>query len=193
MANLCGDCEYLNMNDCRWGDRFYCSKIGKYISPNNSACSNLVLRNKKDNGYQRSGCFITTVVCNILGYDDDCEVLYLLRNFRDNFLKPNPTYHYILQEYDQVGPIISEAILHEDNPVLIAKELLQEYIIPCTLEIKNGNYASAFWTYTLMVMLLKNRYNLNNIPINIMYDTPIEDLGKGRIRTINDAEKNTAF
>ena len=91
----CGSCENFyecingrlvgpyNINDTKQG---YCDYPGikTFYYPDSRACSHYSLR-----GSYGSSCFITTVVCNILGYDDDCFALESLRSLRDNFMQPN--------------------------------------------------------------------------------------------------------
>lgn len=54
--------------------------------------------------YGSSGsCFITTVLCNVLGLSDNHETLNTLRNFRDNILQKDGCYKEILQVYDSIS------------------------------------------------------------------------------------------
>ena len=60
-----------------------------------------------------NGCYITTLICSILGYTDHCYVLTEMRNFRNNIMQKEATYFDILLEYDVIGPIIARSI-YED-------------------------------------------------------------------------------
>ena len=117
MAEFCGDCIHLDWNNKeRYTsiDRYYCDLKGKYVETKDYSCwsySEDKNRTKgNDNSYTPSGCYITTIVCNILAYDDNCELLTILRDFRDNYLKTNHNYIPLLLEYDKIGPLISEEI-----------------------------------------------------------------------------------
>lgn len=183
MANFCSECALYDSNGTpKWGDEHYCSKKGKYLKPTTSACSSFVKNNAKE-GYQRAGCYITTIVCNILGYPDDCNLLVTLRDFRENYLKQNSEYLPLLIEYDQIGPIISDNIVNDPDAKITAIENTRNFLIPCVQAIKNGNYTEAIEIYKSMVLLLKLKYGLLRTPVDYTVEEPMEALGKGRIRT----------
>lgn len=179
MADYCGNCAHLDSNQKEyWGDRYYCTKTCKYKETNDKACYSFVERPEK--GYQPAGCFITTAVCEVLGYSDDCELLVTLRRFRENYLKKTKEGRKILQEYDQVGPIISDYIRQE--PVINSIILTTKYIIPCVDLINKKRYIGAIIIYEEMVKTLKEQYNLTNYMIDYNANTPEYILGKARRR-----------
>lgn len=186
MSKTCADCLHLNLNDTKWGE-YYCSSCNKYRKANDY-CSSFLDRKEASkvsgSDYQRSGlqCYITTIVCELLGYPDDCEVLQILRGFRENVLKMDPNYLPILYEYDQVGPVIAEALRAEEQNKRLAIELLQAFLIPCTLAIKSGSYDEAITIYTNMVNMLKARFGLVDAIVDYSIEIPFEDLGKARCR-----------
>lgn len=183
MANFCSECALYDSNGTpKWGDEHYCSKKGKYLKPTTSACSSFVKNNAKE-GYQRAGCYITTIVCNILGYPDDCNLLVTLRDFRENYLKQNSEYLPLLIEYDQIGPIISDSIVNDPDAKITAIENTRNFLIPCVEAIKAGNLDKAIEIYKSLVLLLKLKYALLRTPIDYTISKPLETLGKGRIRT----------
>lgn len=185
---VCGLCENIKPNDYKedyYGKkRYYCKEKCEYRKLDEGICRDvLISRSNYDKlgSYSPSGCYITTIICEILGYDDNCEVLNVLRNFRDKYLKLNlDKYLGILQQYDFIGPIISEGLRNLEDKEKFSLMLLKNYLIPCTKEIKNNNYEMAILIYKEMVMLLIDKFNItltlgDNIPYNF------EDLGKGRI------------
>ena len=183
MANFCSECALYDSNGTpKWGDEHYCSKKGKYLKPTTSACSSFVKNNAKE-GYQRAGCYITTIVCNILGYPDDCNLLVTLRDFRENYLKQNSECLPLLIEYDQIGPIISDNIVNDPDAKITAIENTRNFLIPCVEAIKAGNLDKAIEIYKSLVLLLKLKYVLLRTPIDYTISEPLETLGKGRIRT----------
>ena len=183
MANFCSECALYDSNGTpKWGDEHYCSKKGKYLKPTTSACSSFVKNNAKE-GYQRAGCYITTIVCNILGYPDDCNLLVTLKDFRENYLKQNSEYLPLLIEYDQIGPIISDSIVNDPDAKITAIENTRNFLIPCVEAIKAGNLDKAIEIYKSLVLLLKLKYALLRTPIDYTISEPLEILGKGRIRT----------
>ena len=193
MANTCNDCFHIDLGDTKDGEH-YCTQCRKYRKPT-YRCSDFkdreeAIKEAKEaskssgNGYQRAGakCYITTIICEILGYPDDCEVLQILRGFREDVLKMDPRYLHILYEYDQVGPVIAEALSVDTQKERLAMQMLRSFLIPCTLAIKAGNYDEAIAIYTNMVGVLKSRFGIIDTTIDYSIETPLEDLGKARCR-----------
>ena len=157
--NQCGNCQYYD-SDGYDPDRYpawykgYCSWYRTYENPGNS-CRNQKPRNTTNS----SGCYITTILCGVLGKDDDDDTLNTLRGFRDNIMQQNPMYLETLQEYDVVGPIIAENIdreFKETQDVSVWKLVFSNYIEPVSKFIKDGMYDSAVAKYKEMVEALKS-------------------------------------
>lgn len=181
MSEYCGTCTKLDKNSKDyWDNGYYCPEIRKYVMENRQACPYYV--KKAPGGYTPTGCFITTVICEILNFSDDCEILTTLRAFRENYLKQSTEGQMLLQEYDQIGPIISENLKQDGS--LIAVYLTNEYLIPCISYIKDNNYKEAIKCYKNMVHRLIKEYNLEDISVDYKRNTPLEELGKGRIRNL---------
>ena len=181
MADYCGNCAHFDKSQKEyWGDRYYCTETCKYKDASEKACYSYV--KKLEGGYQPSGCFITTIICEILGYEDNCELLQTLRFIRDNYLKKNTAGRALLQEYDIIGPVISSELAK--CPTIDAIVLAHKYILPCYDLIKQNRYDNAVEVYTNMVNELKNRfsYALSDAHLDYTIKTPEEDLGKARIR-----------
>ena len=181
MKDYCGNCAYLDLNQKEyWGDRYYCTENCKYKEKSDAACNRYV--KKPDNGYTPAGCFITTVICQSLGYRDNCEYLVILRNFRELYLKSFPAGVKLLQEYDQIGPVLSMELAN--CPAIDAIMLMDRFIIPCTDAIKLKKFDDAIAIYENMVNELKFRfrYVLDTFEVDYTAETPIEDLGKARAR-----------
>ncbi len=81
----CMDCEQHNIYLVK-NNQFYCPKMKRYVSLNERSCNTYFVKKDRNKVDQRpsTGCYITTAVCHILGYEDDCTVLETLRGFRDN-------------------------------------------------------------------------------------------------------------
>ena len=117
MVKSCGECLYLDWNNKeKWTskDRYWCRERRRYVETTDRAC-NYAMEDKSKNsntGYTRAGadCYITTMVVDILGYDDNCELLQTLRSFRENYLRTHIEYLPLLVQYDVVGPLISKYI-----------------------------------------------------------------------------------
>lgn len=188
MEKVCGECIYLdytNKEKYSSKDKFYCLKGRGYREPTERACHYDYTLNQNiynNGGYKPSGCYITTIVCNILGYDDNCELLQTLRQFRENILRPNPDYLPLLIQYDQIGPLISEKITNSDNPYDLALNILIKYLLPVSSYIKEKNYQVAIKLYTDMVNCLTNYFHIIEPTLNInIEDINKENVGKGRI------------
>ena len=180
-TTFCCDCQKLNrdcFNSDFWGNNltFKCEESGKYVSLASVTCGNEKLKGTS------STCYIPTIACEILGYDDNCELLNTLREFRENYLKKNlDKYLPILQQYDFIGPMISDSIRAMENSKMFAMMIMSYYLLPCAKEIKNNNYEKAIEIYKDMVLLLTSTFSISlTIGENIPYN--FEDLGKGRVR-----------
>ena len=118
----------------------------------------------------------------MLGYEDDCDVLKTLRFIRENILKNTEGGKKLLQEYDIIGPIISEQL--RQCELIDSIILAHNYILPCYDLIKHNRYIDAIQLYEKMVIKLKIRFNTAICQANLDYSfqSPEEELGKARIR-----------
>ncbi len=178
----CEDCDHLSREDSDFFGRYRCNVLKGYRYRSDDACS-YFKKDTKNNyykGYERAGCYITTIVCNILGYSDDCELLNTLRNFRDTYLKVNAQYLPILYEYDIVGPQISAVLENDTDAKQKASFLFHNFLIPSYQYIKTKEYEKAIDTYINMVNMLKENYNIWIDDYTTVPKIPMEILGKGR-------------
>lgn len=160
----CGECKYLNLEDKnRYGD-YYCAIKHKYYPISDTTCSSFDYRDSRTSSPISMGgyCYITTAVCQILGYDDNCDYLNTLRSLRDNYMKKEVDCFTMLEEYKLVGPEIVKNLIKDNNKEEKAHELLTEYIIPAVINIKKGAYEKAILTYTIMTNSLINEYNIES-------------------------------
>lgn len=111
---------------------------------------------------QSSGCFITTIVCDILKKQDNDELLENLREFRNNILQPNENYHDILKEYDVIGPKLADCIINDHDKEKMASCLYENALLPINKKINNKEYDSAIEMYYLMTLSLVNYYGLKH-------------------------------
>ena len=125
-------------------------------------------------GSYHGGCYITTIVCNILGFDNNCEVLTNLRKLRDNFMQKREEFKKDLYDYDTVGPQISKILAddyQETKDNRLAQSIYSNYLIPTSEQVKNNNYYGAINTYKNMTNLLKETYNIKtNYELLAEYD-----------------------
>lgn len=169
----CGRCSYYEIA-CKGEDdvyvyrnnRYYCSEYGTYYHPDET-CS----RYKDIKGNSTSGgCYITTVVCDILGYTDKCYTLSMLRNFRNNVMQKKPDKYFdTLLEYDAVGPIIAEKIKEEyettqDKDTWV--RFYELYISKTANLVACNDEDAAVSKYRSMVNILKQYFNMEDVDLD---------------------------
>lgn len=98
MSKFCGECTYLDLSTGDIYGKFYCDKKNerhlasdvecnrfcKAYSRYNSTIQNTYRYSKEHSN--SGGCYLTTILCNILGMPDNNIYLKTIRNFRNNIL-----------------------------------------------------------------------------------------------------------
>ena len=193
MAN-CAECTYLDISDGNLYGAFWCEKklerhlatdieCGSFCraySRNSSSIRNAIeFSNSKNSG---GGCYLTTILCNILGMSDNNIYLETIRNFRNNILQKDEQYKSILVEYDVIGPKIAAALNNDPLKEKIAKMYFQNYITPVVNFINTKDYLSAITLYVDMTTKLKYFYGIGdqNITIEEINNADIEKSGHGK-------------
>lgn len=181
----CGSCKQMDINNCR-GYRYYCRKRASYyeaVDPN--TCYAYDFDEERDYDElermeKAKRCYITTVLCEILGFDDNCEILSIMRELRRNVLQKDLRYLGLMMEYDDIGPVIAESLRNDNDALWIAKELLEHYIKPIIKYVGIKNYDTAIVLYYNMTNLLKENYQIvdNN---EIIEDYDQSNGGHGRV------------
>ena len=199
LESFCAACTYLGETvDYRGkyrcekkGEDHYatdpkCNRFCEAYSRSTYARQNMYEKSKSSSG--GSGCFITTALCNILGYDDNHYYLKTLRNFRDEVLKNDRKYWSVLITYDLIGPVIAANLWQDNNKVEIAETLLNNYISKVTNAIEAKNYNKAIEIYTGMTEILIEKYGITYNPeiISLEQDkiTDPKTLGHGRKKVL---------
>lgn len=190
--SYCAACTY--MKDEQYYGKFWCERKGEYRPANDSRCGSFCEANRRSNtsrenmlsysqSYGNSGCYLTTIMCKLLGYDDDNYYLNKLRSFRDNVMQTNPNYIPLLLTYDVVGPVISERLANDPEGKTIANTFFNNYISKAVIAINEKEYQSAINIYTAMTKALAEKYNII-IPVMEVRSQDINPttLGHGRIR-----------
>lgn len=140
----------------------YCSWYKSYFYPGDS-CSH---QNPRE---QSSSCYITTIVCDVLGLEDDCGVLNILRDFRDNVMQKDNKYLPLLLEYDVIGPKIASSIKEEyektnDKEMWIL--FYNFYLLPTANFVNEKKTEEAITRYTEMVVALKEYFGLQEMNLD---------------------------
>ena len=139
------DNAYYVKGFCTWYKSFY--------YPDDS-CNHYHSRGGSPSG----NCYITTILCNRLGYDDHCDELETLRNFRNSVLQKDIKYQDILYEYDVVGPEIAKELQIED--IFIVKALFFRFIQPIVHLLKEDKSEEAIQKYAFMTKSLEEYYGI---------------------------------
>lgn len=173
--NKCGSCYWLrDMNDDNTmfcgtsNEKGHCIYLKNCYYPDDTICS--YYQNKKSY-VPGGGCYITTIICDMLGFDDKCNILETLRGFRKDVMQTSSEYKEVLYEYDTVGPKISKSI-KEDKDLELINGMLDFYILPVVSLIKNKDYKEAIIRYQNMTKSLENYYGIEytgEVPTNYDY------------------------
>lgn len=159
----CGSCYYLR--DMDYDSRMFndssnvkghCIYLKNCYYPDDKICNHYVNR---DSYVPGGGCFITTIVCKMLGFDDKCGILNTLRNFRNNVMQKDEKYKGILYEYDTVGPKIAENLL-EENDMELVHGMFNFFIQPTVRLIEENKKEEAITRYMEMTKSLENYYGI---------------------------------
>lgn len=175
----CGNCRHFE-TDSYISDytKYYCGWYGAYFYPSDS-CDHY-------SETTTSTCYITTIVCDILGYDDDCESLNILRDFRNNVLQKNIKYTPLLMEYDVIGPKISQYIKEDysnNHDKTLCEAFYQKYIIPTVNLVKDKKDEAAIKKYCEMVTNLKDYFGITDTKI-VVDDYDLSCGGHGYLKKI---------
>lgn len=187
----CSECTYLKVDgECDYG-KYWCESRLEWHYANEADCyrfcraysrSDSVARShyEKSENSQSSGCYLTTITCEILKLPDNNFYLETLRNFRKDILQKDEKYKEILVEYDIVGPIIANNLKKEKENKMIAKNLLKMGISKTVYHILNEETIDAIKCYTDMTKLLIQAYNINIVPtIEEVQNADINKSGHG--------------
>lgn len=98
------------------------------------------------------GCFITTAVCKYSGRTDDCELLRVLRAWRDSYMMKTPELAALVTEYYRVAPGYVSGIesKHESFQREIWREL-ERLVSTAAHHIKRGSNQLALAYYRAAV------------------------------------------
>lgn len=86
-------------------------------------------------------------------FDDNCEELTILRNFRDSFVSVED-----IDYYYKIAPIIVEAINNVENNYSIYDYIYQNVVKVCVNAIKKGNYKFAYKRYKISIIILEEQF-----------------------------------
>jgi hypothetical protein len=111
-------------------------------------------------------CFITTACIRARNLDDNGEVLQLLRQFRDRYLKNTKRGDLEIQEYYQIAPKIVSRINQQANSKQIYNYLFHKMILPAVQFVKDLQFDKAHIHYHNCVLTLGNIFLTANLKVN---------------------------
>lgn len=119
----------------------------------------IIYKSNQDSG----GCFLTTIVCEILGRGDKDPVLETMRKFRNEVLQKDEKYLSILCDYDNMGPLLAYKLDNDPLREQIAGKLYQNSLVKIANSIENKNYVEAIKLYQGMTLFFINFYGFSNL------------------------------
>lgn len=190
---ICAECTYLKIEDGHSSGKFWCDRKCERHYATDPECYNFCEAGRREsctinNAIEISkkytedtGCYLTTMLCNILKLPDDNLYLNTLRNFRKDILQKGEKYKQLLVEYDIVGPKIASALASDPTRKTIAALYLNNFIIPTIKFIVAEEYDKAVDKYYQMTNNLKNFYSLTNYDVTEeqVLNADIENSGHG--------------
>ena len=186
MATLCcSNCDWYDRNSTHYmnSNMHKCKNDGGWKTATDY-CDNhsrAEIKSTSNSGeFKQSGCYITTVICDILGYNDNCETLNMLRLFRENILKCDFKYTDLLLQYDLVGPEISAHLKTMEDNYEYSLKLYHSFLIPCVYAIKEGYVDEAVKIYKNMVTTLCETFNIELVSPKRDMEYDVRTLGKGK-------------
>lgn len=195
MSKRCAECTYLNLNDGDIYGKFCCEKKWERHLATDVECSSFcsaysrnysTIKNaiEYSNDHTSSGCYITTMLCNILGLSDNNYWLNTIRKFRTNILQKDNKYKSLLVEYDIIGPKISKALENEPMKLSIANAMFNKYIVEIVECICANKNEDAINNYIDMTNSLKHLYKLDNENITQLEidNADINESGHGKYK-----------
>lgn len=167
----CALCEDLDLDEVlkKWsGDKYKCSRTGYWsgLKENNSCCTPISAdprygRDFTDVYYMmtgnRSDYFILTVICEVLGIDQN-HGLYQEIKTLIQLVRQDSTTEKEAVGYDTFGPEIAVNLLNDPNVVELCKSLLANYLTRAFILIKENKQEEAIQVYKDMVTFLFIRY-----------------------------------
>ena len=192
----CSECTYLKTNDPDLYGKYWCEKTLERVSASQQECHRFCRaydrsynmceeyeKYSRDNS-KNPGCYLTTMMCNILKMSDNSPFLNTMRDFRNNILQQSEKYKELLVEYDIIGPIIAENLSKDPHKYQISANGFFKYIKPITKFIKENKNEQAINAYTEMTEKLKSFYNINTtIDIDTINNADIKESGHGIYKT----------
>ena len=122
---------------------------------------NIAFKNNIASKNKKSGCFITTAVCDSFRKSDNCYELTSFRFFRDNWLIDQLDGASLIAEYYSIAPKIVDKINRLKNSGEIYQSIWDEWLSSCLKLIEQGRNEDCKIRYINMVNYLKKTFLAN--------------------------------
>jgi len=132
-----------------------CKKWGKQFKDSNIHASDY---DSISAGFKRKLCYVTTAVCQNLQFGEDCEVLTLIKDFRDTYLASTEEGKQMIEAYYDIAPTLVKRISCSASPEEKYAWIWEQYLKPCVDYIKDGKQDDCRIKYCEMVETLKEEY-----------------------------------
>ena len=153
------DGEYLYSSPQVWNMQM------EYDDPGSTQRMQEQLNEMRGNGKtskpdSKNGCFLTTVVCQVLGFEDDCFALENLRKFRNEVLGKSDRGKKLLVEYKTVSDKIIPNILSDKDKTDVCNYVYNTYIMPVNNLVDEHKIDEAIDKYKEMVNYFIHKYKV---------------------------------
>ena len=187
---LCSECTYLGKCyedgtfwcdaklECVYAHQQECDRFCRAYDRPNSVSDSYAYYSK--NKVSSSGCYLTTMMCNILKMSDNNPFLNSIRSLRNNVMQKDEKYKALLVEYDVIGPTIAHNLSIDPLKYQIAANGFFKYIKPISKLIKEKKYDEAISSYKEMTDKLKSFYHIDTvIEADMIENVDIKNSGHG--------------
>jgi hypothetical protein len=161
----CNNCYLKDINaEKRIGiEDIYCRHHGKYVE-STKYCQHYMYLDyiSTDDKTKKSGCFLTTAVCNYKGFLDDCYELNVLRSFRDDYLLATEDGVEIVNYYYDIAPALAACLIEKAD-----LEQVWSAVADCVIAIESGRHKDAIVIYKAMVHMLQEKFSVLSTADNI--------------------------
>lgn len=103
-------------------------------------------------------CWITTAVCEVMGWKDDCDELKTLRGFRDGWMSQTDERRALIAQYYDLCPLIEPQIKRDPHKRVYLQGLYRRYILNAVQAVKFDQPEEALRLYQAMVDEVRGRY-----------------------------------
>ena len=119
--------------------------IGSALGPIGTAAGSFL------GGLVGGGCFITEAVMAAGGQGDATPELQILRWFRDNVMMTNPVGQTMVQQYEDLAPMVVEAVSQRPDALQIFQSIKSQFLDQAIAAIQQGNNEQALQVYAKMI------------------------------------------